>query len=150
MTRTGRGAGWLGLVAAAGVLIVGCSNGGDEPAEADRPADETDQRVEQFLDVLSSSLPVPAPDRAGVPATSPAGGFDCSALAETFAPVATDPAALLVAAAATESSDRQELISAAQINIADGLAACGRGDLDAAAGFFASAAAARDLLEEAG
>lgn len=138
-----------------GLSLMGCSGEGREPSArtpepetttTTRPLETRAGEVTALVDLINS-LPVEAADGRTTP-TAPPGGFDCIELADRFADVATEPSKLLVIAADTESPEDQELISAAQINVADGIASCHAGDPDRAAMFFASAAAAVDLLED--
>lgn len=110
-----------------------------------RPALRRAPEVAAFLESLKS-LPV-APAAEGIEAVPPQGGFDCPALARTYLTSVANPAQLF-AEASSESAPVQDLISTAQINIADGIAACERGDHAAAADYLSGAAYAAALIED--
>lgn len=126
---------------------VACGSDSDDRSDTttSRPGSFESEKVAEFVGTVDR-LPV-APAAEDVDPTAPEQGFDCDALAEQLAPTAGNPVALLTAAEDTEDDEAVELISAAQINVADGLASCEAGDHGRAADFFAAARAAVELLE---
>jgi hypothetical protein len=135
-------------------LLVGCGSGGGDAAPTldtsttQRPPTGLLAASPEVLALVEAvaALDVPIGD-GETPVTAPAAGFDCDALAEQFAATAGQPVALLTSAAANGDDAAFQLVSAAQINVADGIAACTAGELDAAAAFFAGARAAAAALE---
>jgi hypothetical protein len=76
------------------------------------------------------------------------GALDCAELADGFATSLVVPERFLVALEVVDDGELQELLSATEINVVDGLAACEAGNTASAAIHFAAVAEGVQLIDQ--